>query len=797
MQEIKKKRNKKTSAPNALYAVTAEISKKLKRRAKKLSEILAPYLAKADENSQESKLKEYSRLALCTVFGFLTSAAKLPQNIRPFGLSAVTAFSEKNSVLCVYIGASIGCLAYGRDSLASFIVYFMLYIVRRTFTESRFEEKIHVKMLECAGAGAALGIIRICSGTETPLYSYTAFLSLASVSAAFAYFFGVLFSPDEFASAKMSTVSICSYALSFALICSLDGFYVFGFDIQLAAACALTLAYAVINGFMHAGIVGFICGIACRSTVVSASLGLSGIAGAVFLSKSAAASAVAFAAVFLSVGAYSGGAGVSLRLFPSVLAGCAVFFPICAVLPDTFRISAKSSKIGEKSTVKSSETFRRKKLSEAFFSISDVFSKLAEKQKYPSFGDVELAVDKTFSSVCAGCALCEMCYAKKKTDIPELKERFLAIFASREAENSDFGTNMADKCIRLDRMCREVNKNYRELSAHRMQDNRTAILGAQYAGMARMINETGKNAEDEIQRDGFLEKSIAGALSEAEIPFSEVFAYGGRRKKVQVHGINLDRIPFGSAEIKKYILAKCGLAITEPSFDISEKNDYVMSFERAPLIRMEYAQACRRKEGEDVSGDTVNFIDGADGYFRACICDGMGSGKEAAASSRLASMFLEKMLDTDASKGTVLELLNNALMARSDESFSTVDLLEADMLTGRCSFVKAGAAPTYVLRSGKLYKIYSATPPVGIIAGFSAESTRFDAQPGDVIIMMSDGIVQNSEDSPWLAELIRIDCARDPAVLAGQIMEKAEEINSRSDDMSVCVIKVKKETASH
>lgn len=120
-----------------------------------------------------------------------------------------------------------------------------------------------------------------------------------------------------------------------------------------------------------------------------------------------------------------------------------------------------------------------------------------------------------------------------------------------------------------------------------------------------------------------------------------------------------------------------------------------------------------------------------------------------------------------------------------------MDLLETDLLTGRCSFVKAGAAPTYILREGKLYKIVSATPPVGILSSFTAESTRFDVRPGDLIFMLSDGIVQNGEDGAWLAELVKLDKTSDPSMLAAKILERAAEINTRTDDASAAVIRIK------
>lgn len=57
--------------------------------------------------------------------------------------------------------------------------------------------------------------------------------------------------------------------------------------------------------------------------------------------------------------------------------------------------------------------------------------------------------------------------------------------------------------------------------------------------------------------------------------------------------------------------------------------------------------------------------------------------------------------------------------------------------------------------------------------------------------MLSDGVVQNGEDGAWLAELIALDKTGDPSTLAARILERAAEINTRSDDASAAVIRIK------
>lgn len=753
---------------------------------------LSEYISRiAKQNIKSSELlKEYSILAATSVFGFLMGIAQMPQVIRPLGISALCSFSDKNKALCAYAGVSAACLTYGNDALVSFIIYFMLYAARKVFTDSQFKESQIVRIIESAVCSLAIGIIRISTDNEAFIYSSVALISLICISCAFTYFFSTIFNKELFDCTKLSVISICNYALMSAIVCSLDGIVILGFDIQLAVSCIITLCYAAVNGFLHAGTVGFVCSLMCASPSVSACIGISGIICALIMSKSMPAALISYVCSFFIYTSYTNSLTYSLALLPSVILGCLAFFPVCGILSEPIRLTVKPSKTRFHSADTALFTQNHKTLSEAFFSLSSVFSKLSEKQKYPCISDIDIIVDKSFTDICVGCALSEMCYAKSKTDINQLKSTLFSVLATREVIPEDMGAHMNSKCIRLEKLCEEINRFYKQTAVCLAGDNRTTLLAAQYAGMARLIVDAEHNMLEKSQKDPAFEKSISLALTQADIPFSYIDVYSGREKKTKIHGISPEKIPFGAQELKKYIFAKCALHITEPSFDISESSDMIMSFERAPLVNVEYSQACLAKQGKSVNGDTVNFTFDENNHFHAYICDGMGSGREAATSSRLSSLFLENMLSSGTKKSIILELLNNVLLSRSGESFSTVDLFEADLLTGKCCFVKAGAAPTYILRGSKLYKIFSATPPVGIISGFTAESTSFDVEPGDVIIMMSDGVVQNNEDSAWLAELIRVDTAKDPSVLAKTILDKSKEINSRADDMSVAVIKV-------
>ena len=159
-----------------------------------------------------------------------------------------------------------------------------------------------------------------------------------------------------------------------------------------------------------------------------------------------------------------------------------------------------------------------------------------------------------------------------------------------------------------------------------------------------------------------------------------------------------------------------------------------------------------------VSGDSVTLFSNKQDYFYALINDGMGSGREAAFTSNLCSVFLEKMLRAGNRAGTSMQMLNNLIRSRGSDSTrecsSTVDLLELDLMTAKAAFIKSGAAPSFVIRGKVVHRIQSGTAPIGIISELDVQSTPFSLRAGDTVVIVSDGILQNDPECEWLASYL-------------------------------------------
>ena len=78
----------------------------------------------------------------------------------------------------------------------------------------------------------------------------------------------------------------------------------------------------------------------------------------------------------------------------------------------------------------------------------------------------------------------------------------------------------------------------------------------------------------------------------------------------------------------------------------------------------------------------------------AVISDGMGSGNAAHSESKATVAMLVNLVDAGASVDTAVELINSALVVRSQKDcFSTIDILDTDLDSGKITVSKIGAAP--------------------------------------------------------------------------------------------------------
>ena len=275
--------------------------------------------------------------------------------------------------------------------------------------------------------------------------------------------------------------------------------------------------------------------------------------------------------------------------------------------------------------------------------------------------------------------------------------------------------------------------------------------------------------------------------------------FGECAKRILVTSTEASVLERHRRDIENAVSRVCGFPVRcgEPS-EIAGVS-YVSMY-RAPVLDATCAGRRRRAIGEEkYCGDSFGSVMREEGgTLFAYISDGMGSGKDAAATSELCSSFLERLLPANmlssGSPDVTLRMLNGFLCARSGtpegECSATVDLGIFDLIGCRATFYKSGAAPTYVFRDGALYKLHARTVPVGIVSEPDVGKINTELLPGDVIIMVSDGVSEGREECTELFSMLRTRLLTHTAdELADAIMEYADE-RGCTDDVYALGIKV-------
>ncbi len=106
------------------------------------------------------------------------------------------------------------------------------------------------------------------------------------------------------------------------------------------------------------------------------------------------------------------------------------------------------------------------------------------------------------------------------------------------------------------------------------------------------------------------------------------------------------------------------------------------------------------------------------------------------------------------------------------------------------SFLKSGAAASFVLHGDTLYRIRARTVPVGLLPTPDAEQAGMEVEAGDLVILVSDGVLRSDDDGAWLRPLL--DASRgDPDTLAARILAVAASMADTPDDRTVAVLEIR------
>ncbi len=661
-----------------------------------------------------------------------------------------------------------------------------------------WREPLTVRMAIGTGGGFLIGLYRIVAGGFEKADLGCAIFLMAAIPASVFLFAGIR--EKRRTKAAVLYRQAARLTVLYALILALAAYSPFGLALNLTAALFFALCAAGRAGALPGCLAGLIGGLACGISYAPL-IALAGLAGGLLKERGALFSAAAAVGVGTLFGLSTEGISAFLTTVPALLWGGTLYLPAArsgwsARLPllvgETGLASGALSAVETEVGRKQEEDTRRQlsALSEALSSLSAVFYALSDRLASPGAETLSRVCEDACRHFCRNCRREGECWGKEYDLTADM---LIKLAAAVSARNGDAGLpeELRDHCPRLPEITAEIRHRYAGILEDASRQNKTEIFALDYEALASLLASASEQNAERYRIDRDLTESARLAAEEMNLPAANVIVYGERRKTLLAGGSSLAGTRLSAAEIGRRFREACGMRFTVPEFRL-ENGFVTMSAVSAPVLACESARASRRKEKESVNGDSAVTFENHEGYFYSLISDGMGSGPDAAVTSRITCIFLEKLLSAGNRKSIVLKMLNHVIRNKNLECFSTVDLLEIDLLSGEASFIKSGAAPSYVLRAGKLFRLASRSLPIGITREITAEELRFRLLPGDLIVMTSDGISQNFEDGAWLVSLLSDESDGRTALqdLTKRILEMAVKRNSRSDDMTVAVIRV-------
>ena len=438
--------------------------------------------------------------------------------------------------------------------------------------------------------------------------------------------------------------------------------------------------------------------------------------------------------------------------------------------------------------------FASKALSDVSSDVEEVAQKLSHLITPTLEGVYKNAVEAT----CQRCGLRVFCWEHRDGVSMESFEYVTdkLIKNGRISEN-DFREDFKRKCCRSSEMALEINKCYKnylasEAASKRVDEVRSVVAG-QFCGLGDILGEMADEYENYEFFDNELSDKIFMKLKElGMIPAAASCRLDHLgRMTVEAEIYDDDRKKIKRALIAKELSKLCGRHFDFPSVTAAFGRCRINLCER-PCYDAEIASSQHICGSGLLCGDHLRYFNDGTGRVISVLSDGMGTGGRAAVDGGMAASIMSKLIKAGLGFDCSLKVVNSALLVKSeDESLATLDVVSVDLYTGETNFMKAGAALSFIRKSGEMYRVDTPSLPVGILTDVEFTYTEDTLSPDDIIVMVSDGAL--SSGAEWIERIILKWEDKSMQELAHLINDEAvaRRTDGHDDDITVIAIRLK------
>lgn len=754
------------------------------------------------------------KFLLLGILTFFISRASVVDKLTPFGIAFISSYLLAGKYNWYIMPAAIlGILSFhgigGIDYIISIVLIGITYRFVNRDKLTTIKSSIITAMLFMAVKLANIALV----GT---IFVYDLLLSvfegLIVFTLSYMFSYGIFLDTNEKVGPNEKIISVF---ITLAIgLSGLQTASIYGIALKNIISILTILYLGYREGIFIGSTVGITLGVISYMSqpempFILAIYGLAGLLTGIFKELGKSGSVLGFLLGNAIVSFYINGYGISFINLRELLVAIGIFSITYKYLDgwlgDYIDAITNRSKERAHSHIKDQITIDKlNELAEVFNELGQTFRKAVEDAQGYDAIEVYGIIDNLANSICQNCSLRTFCWEEKFYTTYHSMFKIISLMEENiPIDDHTLPNFIKEYCANRKGVVEELEEQFEKLKLNSMwkekiSENRL-LVAEQLEEISKIMKEMAKNIYINPTFKKDVEELLLEELRKNKVDVVDVIAFELEKDNIEIH-VEVDNVYKDENRydrVKKIVSDVLGLPL-KGEFNVSKLNDkrqkyrFIKGSRYSALTEV----VAMPNHMNKISGDNYTFGEGENIYYSA-ISDGMGVGKKAHSESNTAINLLEKFIEAKFDKELALRTINSILMLSSNhEMFTTFDISLIDLYTGKLQLVKTGAPATFIKKKDRVEVVNSQSLPVGILKDVDFNVYEEYLEDGDIIIMVSDGVLDANEEVDnselWMKELISRINSVNPRIIGEKILKAANEACAYEpkDDMTVMVTKV-------
>lgn len=759
---------------------------------------------------------------LCIV-GFLLGRAVVLSVVSPFAVAflATLWLMQRDKAFKVMVAASIGAFTFSLSQGAYVFLAMLIFILIAGLFKKTKNKQFTIPLFVLFASMAPRLFLYSINGqllsyewmlliVEGVLGSILVLIFMQSVP---------LLSPKKYKPALKNEEIVCIIILIASILTGTIGWGVYGASIEQIFSRYFVMLLAFVGGAAIGSTVGVVAGlILSLANVVNlyqmSLLAFSGLLGGLLKEGNKIGVGIGLLVGTFLIGIYNDAATIIPSLLESTLAiGLFLLTPsrlikkLARFIPGTEEYTKEQEQYLQK--VRDVTAKRVGQFSDVFEALSKSFitSEGSAQEKLDTDRETDYFLSQITERTCQTCFMKERCWQqqfdKTYSLMGTMKEQMTEGYELPRTVMHSFENHCVKSKKVIDAMKEEVSYFQANQKLKQQVVESKRLVADQLQGVSEVMEDFAKEILKEREHHEKQEIEIINSLNQMGIELEKLEIYRLEKGNVDIEmSASFDNYHGEGEKLIAPVLSEIldeVIVVKQTEISPFPSGYSFLAFGSAKQYVVETGVANAAKGGGIISGDSYVTMELGAGKYAMAISDGMGNGERAQEESRETLRLLQQILQTGIPEQVAIKSINSILSLRTtDEMFATLDLAMINLHNANVRFLKIGSSPSFIRRGSDMLTIEASNLPMGIIQEFDIDIVSEQLKSDDLLIMMSDGILEDPTHTPntegWIKQKLRQMKTNAPQEVADLLLE--EVIRTRAgviaDDMTVVVAKIEK-----